>query len=144
MLSLPLLLLPSIFSSLRVFSNESALCISWPKCWSFHISPSSEYSALISFRIDWFDLLAVQGALKSPLQHHSLKFKSINSLVLRLFYSPPLTFIHDYRKNHSFFIWTSVGKVISLLFYTLFRFVIAFLPKSKCLLISWVQSPPLP
>ena len=86
MLSLPLLLLPSIFSSLRVFSNESALRISWPKYWSFHISPSDEYSALISFRIDWFDLLAVQGALKSPLQHHSLKFKSINSLALSLLY----------------------------------------------------------
>ena len=91
----PLLLLPSIFPSIRVFSNESALLIRWPKYWSFSISPPDEYSGLIFFRIDWFDLLAVQGTLKSLLQHHS-------SLVLSLFYCPTLTSIHDYWKNHSF------------------------------------------
>ena len=91
----PLLLLPSIFFSIRVFSNESVLFIRWPKCWSFgfSISPSNEYSGLISFRIDWFDLLAVQGTLKCPLQHNS---KSINSLVLSLLYSPTPTSTHDY------------------------------------------------
>ena len=96
----PLLLLPSIFSSIRVFSNESALCIRWPKCWSFsfNISPSSEHPGLISFRMDWLDLLAVQGTLKSFLQHHSSK--SINSLVLSFLYSPTLTSIHDHWKNH--------------------------------------------
>ena len=93
----PLLLLPSVFPSIRVFSNESVLPIRWPKYWSFSfsISPSNEYSGLISFRIDWFDLLAVQGTLKSLLQHHS-------SLVLSLLYGPTLTSIHDYWKNHSF------------------------------------------
>ena len=98
----PLLLLPSIFPNLRVFSSESVLPIRWPKCWSFSfsISASNEYSRLISFRIDWFDLLAVQGTLKSLLQHHSSK--SINSSALSFLYSPTLTFIHDYWKNHSF------------------------------------------
>ena len=93
----PLLLLPSIFPSIRVFSNESALRIRWPKYWnfSFSISPSNEYSRLISFRMDWFDLLAIQGTLKSLLQHHSSK-------ALRLLYGPILTFIHNYWKNHSF------------------------------------------
>ena len=97
----PLLLLPSIFPSIRVFSNESALCIRWPKYWSFSfsISPSSEYSGLISFRIDWFDLLAVQGTLESLLQHHR---SSINSLALSLLYGPTLTSIHNDWKNHSF------------------------------------------
>ena len=94
----PLFLLPSIFPSIRVFSNESALCIRWPKYWSFsfNISPSNEYSGLISFRMDWLDLLAVQGTLKSLLQHHSSK------LVLSFLYSPTLTSIHDYWKNHGF------------------------------------------
>ena len=96
----PLLLLPSIFPSIRVFSKESALRIRWPKYWSFSISLSNEYSGLISFRIDWFDLLAVQGTLKSLLQHHSLK--SINSSALSCLYSPTLTSISDYWKNHSF------------------------------------------
>ena len=98
----PLLLLPSIFPSMRVFSNESVICIRWPKYWSFSfsLSPSSEYSGLISFRIDWFDLLAVQGTLKSLLQHHSSK--ASNSSVLSFLYSPILTSIHDYWKNHSF------------------------------------------
>ena len=96
-----LLLLPSIFPSIRVFSNESVLSIRWPKYWNFNfsISPSSEYSGLISFRIDWFDLLAVQGTLKSP---PALQFKSINSLALSLLYDLTVIFIHDYWKNHSF------------------------------------------
>ena len=96
----PLLLLPTIFPSIRVFPSESSLRLRWPKYWSFSfsISPSNEYSGLISFRIDWFDLLAVQGTLKSFLQHHSSKA----SLVLSFLYSPALTSIHDYWKNHSF------------------------------------------
>ena len=95
----PLLLLPSIFPSIKDFSNESVLQIRWPEYWSFNfsITPSNEYSGLISFRIDWLDLLAVQGTLKSLLQHHS-----INSLALSLLYGPTLTSIHDYWKNHSF------------------------------------------
>ena len=98
----PLLLLPSIFPNIRVFSNELVLRIMWPKYWSFSfsLSPSSEYSGLISFRMDWFDLLAVQGTLKSLLQHHSSKASML--LVLRFLYSPTLTSIHDYWKNHSF------------------------------------------
>ena len=96
-----LLLLTSIFPSIRVFSNESALCIRWPKYWSFSfsISPSNEYSGLISFTIGWFDLLAVQGTLKSLLQHHSSK--ALNSSVLSLLYSITLISLHDYRKNHN-------------------------------------------
>ena len=96
----PLLLLPSVFPSIRVFSNESVLCIRWPKYWSFsfRISPSSEYSGLISSRMDWLDLLAVRGTFKSLLQHH----KSINSLALGFLYSPTLTSIHDSWNNHSF------------------------------------------
>ena len=103
----PHLLLPSIFPNIRVFSNESVLRIRWPKYWSFSfsISSSNEYSELISFRIDWFDILAVQGTLKSLLQYHSSKatpqFKSINSSVLSFLYSPTLTSIHDHWKNHS-------------------------------------------
>ena len=104
------LLLPSIFPSIRIFSNELALCIRWPKYWSFSfsISPSSEYSGLISFRMDWLDLLAVQGTLKSLLQHHSSK--TSNSSALSLLYGPTLTSIHDYLENHSFetdFCWQS-------------------------------------
>ena len=96
----PLRLLPSIFPSIRVFSNESALCITWPKYWSFSfsISPSSEHPGLISFRMDWLDLLAVQGTFKSS---PTPQFKSINSLALSFLHSPTLTSIHDYRKNHS-------------------------------------------
>ena len=97
----PFLLLPSIFPSIRVFYNELALCIRWPKYWSFSISPSNEYSGLIFFRIDSFDLLVVQGTLKSLLQHHNPKKKN-NSLVLSLLYGPTLTSTHDYCKNHSF------------------------------------------
>ncbi|XP_061285662.1 EF-hand calcium-binding domain-containing protein 11 isoform X1 [Bos javanicus] len=99
-LSCPLLLLPSIFPSIRVFSNEPSLHVRWPEYWSFSISPSNEYSGLISFRMDWLDLLAVQGTLKNLLQHHS--WRSINSLALSLLYGPTLTSIHDYWKNHSF------------------------------------------
>ena len=127
----PLLLPPSIFSSITVFSNESVLHIRWPKFWSFsfNISPSNEYSGLISFRIDWLGLLAEQGTLKSLLQ----QFKRINSLVLSFLYSPTLTSIHDYWKNHS--------QVMSLFLNMLSRLVIAFLPRSKHLLISSLQSP---
>ena len=134
----PLLLLLSIFLSIWVFSNESALWNRWTKYWSysFSISPSNEYSGLISFRIDWFVLLAVQGTFKSP---PAPQFKSINSSVLSLLYGPSLTSVHDYWKNHSFN-YTFVGKVTSLLFNTLSRFVIALLPRSKCLLISWLWS----
>ena len=129
-----LLLLPSIFPSIRVFSNESVLRIRWPKYWSFRfsISPSNEYSGLISFRIDWFDLLLGQGA-KTP------QFQNISSSVLSLLYGPIFTSIDDYWKNHILTIWTSVGKVMCLLFNMLSRFIIAFLPRSKRLLISWLQ-----
>ena len=105
---------------------------------SFNISPSNEYSGLISFRIDWLDFLAVQKTLKSLLQHH---FKSINSSVLSFLYSPTITSIHDYWKNHSFDRQTFVGKVMVLLFNMLSRLVIAFFPRNKHLLISWLQSP---
>ena len=134
----PLLLSPSIFPSIRVFSNESVLRIRWPKywCFSFSISPSKEYSGLISFRIDWFYLPEVQGILKSLHQHHNSKE---NSSVLSFLYSPLL---HPYMttgKTIALTRQTFVGKVMSLLFNMLFRLVIAFLPRSKCLLISWLQ-----
>ena len=111
----PLLLLPSIFPSIRVFSNELALCIGWPKyCnFSFSINSSNEYSGLVSFRIDWFDLSAVWETLKRLLQHHSSK---VNSLVLSLLYRPTLASKHDYCKNHSLDYTDLVGKVRSLLF----------------------------
>ena len=137
----PLLLPPSIFPSIKVFSNESVLLIKWPKYWSFSfsISPSNGYSGLISFRMDWLDLLAVQGTLKSLLQHHSSK-----ASILR----PSAFFIvqlsHLYMttgKNIALTRWTFVGKVMSLLLNMLSRLVIAFLPRSKRLLISWLQSP---
>ena len=124
----PLLLLPSIFPSIRVFSNEWALCIRWPKYWnfSFSISPSNEYSRLISFRIDWFDLLAVQGTLKSLLQHHSWK---ASILWRSVFFTVQLSHLYmTTRKMVALTIWTFVGKVMSLLFNTLSRFVIAFFP----------------
>ena len=137
----PLLLLPSMFPSIRVFSNESALFMRWPKYWSFSlsISSSNEHPGLISFRMDWLDLLAVQGTLKSLLQHHSSK--SINSLAFSFLHSPTLTSIHDYGKTIALTRRTFVGKVISLLFNTLPRLVITFVPRTKCLLISWLQSP---
>ena len=137
----PLLLLPSIFSSIRVFSNESALCIRWPKYWSFSfsISSSNEYSVFISFRIDWFDLLAVQETLKSLLQHHNLKASVLwHSAILMVQLSHPYM---TTGKTIALTIWTFVGKVMFLLFNTLSRFIIAFLPRSKYLLISWLQSP---
>ena len=137
----PLLLLPSNFPSIRVFSNESVLHISWPKYWSFSFSicPSSEYSGLSSFRIDWLDLLAVQGNLKSLLQHHSLK---ASILQFSAFFTVQLS--HPYMttgKAITLTRWTFVGKVKSLLFNMLSRLVIPFLPRSKSLLISWLQSP---
>ena len=137
----PLLLLPSIFPSIRVFSHESTLPIRWPKYWSFSfsISPSNEYSGLISFRMDWLDLLAVQGTLKSLLQHHSLK---ASILWCSAFFTVQCS--HPYMttgKTITSTRWTFVSKVISLLFNMLSRLVIAFLPKSKRLLISWLQSP---
>ena len=135
------LLLPSIFPSIRVFSNESALCIRWPKYWSFSFSigSSSEYSELISFRINWLDLLAVQGTLKSLLQHHSLKASILRHSA---FFMAQLSYPYmTTGKTTALTIWTFVGKVVSLLFNTLSRFVIAFLPRSKCLVISWLQSP---
>ena len=136
----PLLLLPSIFPSIRVFSNESVR-IRWPKDWSFSvsISPSNEYSGLISFRIDWFDLLAFQGTFKSLLQKHSSK---ASILWCSAFFIVQLS--HPYmttRKTIALTTWIFVGKVISLLFNMRSRLVIAFLPRSKCLLTSWLQSP---
>ena len=137
----PLLLLPSIFPSSRVFSNESALHIRWPKSWSFNfsISPSNEYSALISFRFDWFDLLAVQGTLKSLLQHHNLK----TSILQRwAFFMVPFSHLYMITgKTTALSIQTFVGKAMSLLFNMLSRLVIAFLPRRNRLLISWLQSP---
>ena len=139
----PLVLLPSIFPSIRVFSNESVLCIMWPKYWrfsfSFSISLSNKYSGMISFRMDWLDLLAVQGTLKSLLQHHSSK---VSILQHSAFFIVQLS--HPYittGKSIAFIRQTFVGKVVSLLFNILSRLVIAFLPRSKCLLISWLQSP---
>ena len=137
----PLRLLPSIFPSIGVFSNELALCIRWPKYWSFSfdISPSNEHSGLISFRMDWLDLLAVQGTLKSLLQHHSSK---ASILWHSAFFIVQLS--HPYMtsgKTIALTRWTFVGKVISLLLNMLSRLVITYLPRSKRLLISWLQSP---
>ena len=137
----PLLLPPSIFPSIRVFSNESVLRITWPKYWSFSfsISPSNEHSGLISFRTDWLDLLAAQRTLKNLLQHHSSKTSILwcsASFIVQL--------SHPYMtpgKTIALTRQTFVGKVTSLLFNMLSRLVIAFLPRSKCLLISWLQSP---
>ena len=137
----PLLLLPSIIPSIRVFSNESALHIRWPKYWSFsfNISPSYEHSGLISFRMDWLDLLAVQRTLKSLLQHHRSK---ASILQCSAFFIVQLS--HPYMttgKTLALTRRTFVGKVMSLLFNMLCRLVITFLPRSKRLLISWLQSP---
>ena len=131
----PLLLPPSIFPSIRVFSSESSLCIRWPKYWSFSfsISPSNEYSGLISFSIDWFDLLAVQVTLKGLLQHHSSK---ASILQRSAFFMLQLSHLYTTTgQTIALTIRTFVGKVICLLFNTLSRFFIAFLPRSKCLLI---------
>ena len=138
---IPLFLLPSIFPSIRVFSNESVLRIRWPKDWSFsfNISLSNEQPGLISFRMDWLDLLAVQGTLKSLLQHHISK---ASILWYSTFFTVQLS--HPYMttgKTIALTRRTFVGKVMSLLCNKLSRLVIAFLPRSKCLLISWLQSP---
>ena len=137
----PLPFLPSIFPSIRVFSNESALYIRWPKDWSFsfNISPSNEYPGLISFRIDWLDLLTVQGTLESLLQHHCSK---ASILWHSAFFTVQLS--HPYMttgKTIALATRTFVGKIMSLLFNMLSRLVITFLPRSKHLLISWLQSP---
>ena len=137
----PLLLPPSTFPSIRVFSSESILHTRWTKYWSFSfsITPSNEYSGLISFRMDWLDLLAVQGTLKSLLQHHSSKASILWHSAFFI-----VQFSHSYMttgKTIALTRWTFVGKVISLLFDMLSRLVIAFLPRSKHLLISWLQSP---
>ena len=137
----PLLFSPSIFPSFRVFSNESALCIRWPKYWSFsfNISPSNEHSGLISFRMNRLDLLAVQGTLKRLLQHHSSKASILQPSA---FFIVQLS--HPYMttgKTTALTRWTFVGKVMSLLFNMLSRLVITFLPRSSHLLISWPQSP---
>jgi len=137
----PFLLLPSIFPRIRVFSNESVLHIRWPKYWSlgFSISPSNEYSGLISFRMDWFDFLAVQGTLKNLLQHHSSKASILwcwAFFIVQLSYPYMTT-----GKTIVLTRQTFVGKVMSLLFKMISRFVITFLSRSKCLLILWLQSP---
>ena len=137
----PLLLLPSIFPSIRVFLNESALRMRWPKYWSFsfNISPSKEHPGLISFKMDWLDHLAIQGTLKSLLQHHS---SEASVLRCSAFFTVQLS--HPYLttgKTIALTRWTFVDKVVPLLFNILSRLVIAFLPKSKSLLISWLQSP---
>ena len=135
----PVLLLPSVFPSIRVFSNESALRIRWPKYWSFSKNPSNENSGLISFRIDCYDLLAVQGTLKSLLQHHNSK---ASILWCPAFFVVQLS--HPYMttgKTIALTIQTFVCKEMSLLLNILSRFVIVFLPRSKCLLIFWLHSP---
>ena len=137
----PFLFLPPIPPSIRVFSNESALRIRWPKYWSFvfNISPTNEHPGLISFRMDWLDLLAVQGTLKSLLQHHSSKASILRHSA---FFIVQLS--HPYMTTGKTIVltrWTSVGKVMSLLFNMLSRLVITFLPRSKRLLISWLQLP---
>ena len=136
----PLLLLPPVFPSIRVFSNALALCIRWSKYWSFSfsISPSKEYSGLISFRIDWFDLLSVKATLKSLLQYHSSKVSILLCSAVFIF-----QLSHPYMTTGNTIALTRqtfVGKVMSLLFNMLSRFVITFLPRSKRLLISWLQS----
>ena len=135
----PVLLLPLIFPSIRVFSNESVFRIRWPKYWSFSISPSNEYSGLISFRMNWLDLLAIQGILKSLLQHHSSKASNLRCS--SFLYSPTLTSIYGYWKNRNFdymdLCWQSTVSDFNMLS----RLVIAFLPRRKCLLISMLQSP---
>ena len=137
----PLLLPPSMFPSIRVFSNESVLCIRWPTycSFSFNISPSNECSGLISFRMDWLDLLAVQGTFKSLLQHHSSKASVLRHSAFFI-----VQLLHPYMSTGDAIAltrWTFLRKVMSLLLNMLPRLVIAFLSRSKCLLISWLQSP---
>ena len=136
-----LLLLPPNPPSIRVFSSESTLRMRWPKYWSFSfsISPSNEHPGLITFRMDWLDLLAVQGTLKSLLQHHSSK---ASILWCSAFFTVPLSHLYMITgKTIALTRWTFVGKVMSLLLNMLSRLVITFLPRNKCLLISWPQSP---
>ena len=133
----PFVLLPQIFPSIRVFSNESVLCIRWPKYWSFSfsISPSNEYSCLISFRMDWLELLAIQGTLKSLLQHHTSKASILHRSAFLI-----VQLSHPYMttgKTIALIRGTYVGKVMFLLFNMLSRLVTTFLPRSKHLLISW-------
>ena len=138
----PLLCLPSVFPSIRDFSNVSAVHIKWPKYWSlnFSISPSKEYSGLISIKVDWFDLVAVQGTLRSLLQHHNSKASILRYSV---FFTVQLSQLYmTTGKTIALTIQTFAGRVMFLLFNTLFRSVIAFRPRSKRLLISWLQSPP--
>ena len=133
-----LLLFPPIFPSIKVFSNESGLHISWPKYWYFSNSPSNEFSGLISFRTDWFELLAIQGSLRTLLQHHNLKASILwHSAFFMVQLSPSYM---TTRKTIALTTWTFVGKVMSVLFNALPRFIRAFLPRSKHLLISWLQS----
>ena len=137
----PLLLLPPIPPSIRVFSNESTLRVRWPKYWSFSfsISPSNEHPGLISFRMDWLDVLAVQGTLKSLLQHHNSK---VSILLCSAFFIVQLSYPYmTTGKTIALTRWTFVGTVTSLLLNMLSRLVITFLPRSKRLLISWLQSP---
>ena len=137
----PLLLLPPIPPSIRVFSNESTLCMRWPKYWSFSFSiiPSKEIPGLISFRMDWLDLLAVQGTLRSLLQHHSSKASILQHSA---FFTVQLSYPYMATgKTIALTRWTFLGKVISLLLNMLSRLVIPFLQRSKSLLISWLQSP---
>ena len=136
----PLALLPSIFPSIRLFLNESALCVRWPKYWSFSfISPSNEHSGLIFFRMDWLNLLAVQGTLKSLLQDHSSEASILQCSAFLI-----VQLSHPYMttgKTIALIRRSFVGKVMSLLFNMLSKLVITFFPRSKCLLISWLQSP---
>ena len=137
----PLLLPPSIFASIRGFSSESVLHIRWPKYWSFSfsISPSDEHSGLISSRMEWLDLFAIQGTLKSLLQHHSSKASILRHSA---FFTVQLSHLYmTTGETIALNRWTFVGKVMSLLFNMLSRFVITFLPRSEYLLISWLQSP---
>ena len=136
----PLLLLPSIFLSITVFSSKSVLRIRWPKYWSFsfNISPSNEYSGLISFRMDWLDLLAIKGTLKSLLQHHSSKASILQHSA---FFIAQLSHLYmTTGKTTALTKWTFFGKVMSLHFNMLSRLVITSLPRKKCLFISWLQS----
>ena len=135
----PLLILPWVFPSIRIFSNELSLCIRWPKYWSFSISPSKEYSGLISFRINWFDLLAIQGTFQSLLQQQNSK---TSILQCSAFFMVQLS--HPYmtnKKTTALTVWTVVSKVKSLLFNILSSLTIAFLPRNKHLLISWLHPP---
>ena len=138
---MPTFLLPSTFPRIRDFSNESAVCIRWPKYWSFSISPSTDYSGWISLKIDWLDL-AIQGTLRSLLQHHISKASVLPHSTFFLVQLSLSLSCMTTGKTIALTIWAFVGRVMSLLFNTLSRFVSAFLPRSNCLVISWLQLPP--